>query len=165
MTISDRWYPQKSYFELKFSRFQLTPGAANRIKLEYLNGKNKDLFITKMPNIHSKYQVPGLEVRLENIGTKNKPFLYAITSGQQNGKTLIFHVKIGETFHELFLDKVNASNCNFSCSIKGCPAKHKMKLDPKFIKFYPNFYKLKDGKTRDKYDIDREDPELRNVDI
>ena len=68
-----------------------------------------------MPNILSKYKVPGLEIRQENIGTKNKPFLYAITSGNQNGKSLIFHVKIIDKFHELLLVKINASN-SFSTS-------------------------------------------------
>ena len=47
-----------------------------------------------MPNIHSKYQVQGLEVRLEKIGTKNKPFLYAITSGQQNQMHSIVHTSL-----------------------------------------------------------------------
>ena len=48
-----------------------------------------------MPNILSKYAVPGLEYRLETLRTDTKPFLVAITAGQQNGKTLIFHFKIG----------------------------------------------------------------------
>ena len=63
-----------------------------------------------MPNIIFKYKVPGLEYHLEERGTKNKPFLVAITSGKKNGKTLVFHVKIGDSYHELFLKKINATN-------------------------------------------------------
>ena len=47
--------------------------------------------------------MPGLEVRQENIGTKNKPFLYVITSGNRNGKSLIFHVKIDDTYATILI--------------------------------------------------------------
>ena len=39
-------------------------------------------------------------LKKRNVGTTEKPHLYAITSGQRNagtGGSLIFHVKIGDT--------------------------------------------------------------------
>ena len=71
-----------------------------------------------MPNILSKYVVPGLEYRLEKVGTNDKPFLVAITTCQKNEKTLIFHFKIADKYYEYFLCKVNASSCNFMCREK-----------------------------------------------
>ena len=58
-----------------------------------------------MPNILSKYVVPGLEYRLETLGTDTKPFLVAITAGQRNGKTIVFHFKIRDTYYEYVLRK------------------------------------------------------------
>ena len=57
----------------------------------------------KMPNILSKYVVPGLEYRLEEVGADKNPFLVARTAGAQNGKTLIIHFKIGDKYYEYFL--------------------------------------------------------------
>ena len=51
-----------------------------------------------MPNVLSEYTIPGLPIRLENVGTKNKPFFYAITAGERNEKSLIFHVKINDKY-------------------------------------------------------------------
>ena len=85
------------------------------------------MVVIKMPNILSKYAVPGLEYRLETLRTDTKPFLVAITAGQQNGKTLVFHFKIRDKYYEYVLRKVNATSCNFACREKSCPGTIKMK--------------------------------------
>ena len=85
-----------------------------------------------MPNIVSKYAVPGLEYRLEKLGTDNKPFLVAITAGQQNGKTLIFHFKIGERYYEHFASilpeklEVSEKSMTFLNRSESDPARPKM---------------------------------------
>ena len=53
------------------------------------------------------YKVKGLEIRNEKVGTLNKPHLFAISSGQRNEKSLIFHFKIGNEYHNCILKRVN----------------------------------------------------------
>ena len=45
----------------------------------------------------------------------------------------------------------------------GCRARHKFKIDPRFIQAKVDGVKLKDGKTRKKFFIDFSDPEIRNT--
>ena len=80
------------------------------------------------------YIIKNTEVRLQNIGTLQEPHLYAITSGQNNHASLLFHCKIENDFHTMWINKVNKTSCNMGCVEKGCKAKHKFCVDEKFVK-------------------------------
>ena len=97
------------------------------------------------------------------VGTTDKPYLLSITPGIRAGESLIFHVQIGGRFHQLHLRKVNATSCNFACVERTCPAHHKMSVRADFVKCSKHSYNMKNGKTRHKYEIDRENPEIKNV--
>ena len=109
------------------------------------------------------YIVKNLEVRLQDFGNLQQSHLYAITSGQRNNKSLLFHVKIAAVFHTLFIAKVNKKSVNMGCVDVGCRARHKFEIDEKFVKCIADFYKSKNGKCRPKFYIDYSDPEVRDV--
>ena len=44
------------------------------------------------------YIIRNTEVRLKNLGTLQEPHLFAITSGQNNYASLLFHCKIEDRF-------------------------------------------------------------------
>ena len=58
---------------------------------------NNIFFIKTMGLI---YEIEHPEVQKYEFGELNKPFLYHITSGQRNGTTVIFHSKIGNSYHQ-----------------------------------------------------------------
>ena len=60
------------------------------------------------------YEIRGLDIRTINIGTSTKPHLYSITAGQRNSKSLIFHIKIENDFHQCHLARVNSTSVNFA---------------------------------------------------
>ena len=93
----------------------------------------------------------------------NTPHLYAITAGQYNKKSLLFHTKIEADFHTLKINKTNKKSVNMKCNEYGCKATHKFEVDEKFIKCIPDGLQMGKGKTRDKYYLDIENPELRDV--
>ena len=78
------------------------------------------------------YNIKHLEVRLADIGTLAEPHLYAITAGQRNNKSLLFHVKIATIFHTLRICKVNKKSVNMECVESDCCARHKFQVDEKF---------------------------------
>ena len=89
------------------------------------------------------YEIRGLDIRTINIGTSTKPHLYSITAGQRNSKSLIFHIKIENDFHQCHLARVNSTSVNFACIERTCGGRHKMILDPRFVTCIPNFIILK----------------------
>ena len=109
------------------------------------------------------YEIRGRNIRKRTIGSVDKPYLYSITAGQRNQRSLIFHIKIEDDFHQCHLRRVNATYCNFVCVNQNCPATHKMTVDPRFVTCTPNFHKLKNGRTRHKYAVNVCDPEIRDV--
>ena len=114
------------------------------------------------------YQIPGIEIRLENVGTTVLPHLYAITSGQRNdggpkNRSTIFHIKIEDKQHECKLRYVGGKYCLFDCREPTCVARHKFMPKPELIQEFPGFYKKKNGKTRTKYAIDMEQPLAREL--
>ena len=109
------------------------------------------------------YIIKNTEVRLQNIGTLQEPHLYAITSGQNNHASLLFHCKIENDFHTMWINKVNKTSCNMGCVEKGCKAKHKFCVDEKFVKTIIGGLERGNGKKRDKYYLDYSDPMRRDV--
>ena len=79
------------------------------------------------------YEIEHPEVQKYEFGELNKPFLVhtctSITSGQRNGTTVIFHNKIGNSYHQSIISQVNKSSVNFRCKFRECKATHKMKID------------------------------------
>ena len=114
-----------------------------------------------LPLFKNSYKIKGLEIRNEEVGCLDKPVLFAISSGQNLGESLIFHLKIGNYYFDCYLRKVNGTFCNLRCAGKKCPARHKLKVNEKYIIRIKDYFKLKDGRSRDKFDIDRTIPELR----
>ena len=109
------------------------------------------------------YEVRGCDIRKKTVGSLEKPCLYSITAGQRNQKSLIFHLKIEDSFHQCHIHIVNATSCNFSCVEPTCPGIHKMSVDPTFVSCIPNFHKMKNGRTRHKYFIDFDNLEIRKI--
>ena len=110
------------------------------------------------------YQVRNYFVELNNHGSETEPYLYAISGGQRNNISLIFHIKIENVFHELWLVMVNKTSCNFKCVYPGCTATHRMRIADTYIIAQRGAIKMKNGRFRTKYDIDRSDPNIRNID-
>ena len=108
------------------------------------------------------YDIKHNEVRLTNYGSPQEPHLYAITSGQKNYASLLFHVKIEDEFHTLSINKVNKKSCNMECVDRECPAKHKFAVDEKFVQM--ELGGLQNGdKKRTKFFLDFANPELRDI--
>ena len=105
----------------------------------------------------------SLLIRNENVGTLNKPELFAISSGNRSGQSLIFHFKIGSDYHNCILKRVNGSSCNFHCVDTSCKARHKGKVNPSLVTCIENFHVMKNGRTRHKYDVDRSNPAIREL--
>ena len=64
------------------------------------------------------FEIKGRDIKKRNVGTTEKPHLYAITAGQRNagtGGSLIFHVKIGDTFHQLTICKTHKNSVAVIC--------------------------------------------------
>ena len=70
------------------------------------------------------YVIKNTDVRLANYGTLQEPHLYAITAGQYNKKSLLFHTKIEADFHTLKINKTNKKSVNMKCNEYGCKATH-----------------------------------------
>ena len=68
------------------------------------------------------YKIPEdiLACRQEKRGTWSKPYLYKITPGQKNGKSLIFHMQVGENFYQVDINKVGKTFVYFDCKTLGC---------------------------------------------
>ena len=66
-------------------------------------------------------------IRNIDIGSLMEPYLYAISPGQRNNSSLIFHLKIGKKFHEVKIDGVQKNSVNMVCnSTRGeCKARHR----------------------------------------
>ena len=112
---------------------------------------------------YSKYKIKGWNIKERYIGTIESPHLYYISPGKYNDSSLIFFVKIFNIFHELHLVKVNRTSCNFECVHKSCTATHKMRISPNLIIATPGAYKMNNGKSRTKYDIDRTDDRVKDI--
>ena len=100
-----------------------------------------------MPLPLFKYTVPGLLIRNDDVGCLDKPHLFAISSGKFNQKSLIFHFKIGNKYYDCEIHRINKSFCNMWCVEKSCKARHKLKVDPRFIKCYEKFYQMENGSS------------------
>ena len=101
-----------------------------------------------LPLFKNAYKVKGLEIRNENVGCLDKPVLFAISSGKVLGESLIFHLKIGNHYFDCHLRRVNATFCNLYCATKNCPARHKLKVNEKYIIRIKDYFKLKNGRSR-----------------
>ncbi len=117
------------------------------------------------------FQIYGRDIKKRNVSTTEKPHLYAITSGQRNagtGGSLIFHVKIGDTYHQLNWCKTHKNSVAVKCTgsrstAKVCKARHKFKVDPRFVHTKVGGVNLKNGKKRDSFHLDFADPQIRKV--
>ena len=81
--------------------------------------------------------------RTDPGGTHEKPKLLQITSGERSEESVIYHMKIGISPY--------------------CKAIAKVRVNPRFIQTFPNFYKKSNGKFRSKFALDLTNPELRNL--
>ena len=82
----------------------------------------------------SGYKIPGRNVKNKEVGTLEKPYLVAITSGERSGKPLCFHVKIGRDYHKLRVHDVGSKYAYLSCGELSCNGRHKSSLRPDLIK-------------------------------
>ena len=103
------------------------------------------------------YKIKGLGIRDQSVGTVTKPFLYGITSGKFNHKSIVLHCKINEQYYEYSIKRVNSSTCDLKCNQAKCLARGKFELRGEFIKATG---KNKYNKTV--YNINRSELALRN---
>jgi hypothetical protein len=87
------------------------------------------------------YQIKTGHIRLPDFGSLLEPALFAITAGERNKKSLLFHLKIGKHFHVCTINKINKNSVVLECTEKGCCARHKFKADPKFVLVIPGLGK------------------------
>jgi len=91
------------------------------------------------------------------------PYLYGISIDNSTEK-LTWHVKIENVFHDLEVLKVHRKSVKLICAHANCPAKHKLSVNPKFVKLIPGGSKpCKSGKPRNLYLLKTEDSEIRNI--
>ena len=83
------------------------------------------------------YEVPNPADRLKERGTWDKPHLYRITAGQNNGNSLIFHLQVGLQFYQCGVNQVGKTFVYFDCKTVGCKFRFKMKLNSKFVTMIP----------------------------
>ena len=102
------------------------------------------------------HQIQNREVQHKNLGHLECPYLFAITSGQRNLASLIFHIKIGSKFHQCHIRKVNKNSVNIRCCDRRCRSHHNLKMNPKFL-----LSRRDPGRTN--YNIDYSNLELRNL--
>ena len=115
------------------------------------------------------YEIEHPEVQKHEFGELNKPFLYHISSGQRNGKSLILHHKIGDKCHQMIIAKVNKASVNLKCKFAGCKATHKIKIEPQYVLVEENGMKRgpasEKGPSRKKFYLDYSDKKLRDISI
>ena len=73
--------------------------------------------------MNGTYTIPNLENQGKNIGTINHPYFYQITSGQQHGKSLIYHAQIGKKYFRYHLKNLSSEKLNLACKDRSCHAK------------------------------------------
>ena len=88
------------------------------------------------------------------------------TLGYQDDNQLIEHFKkivgyLDKSFHTLKVDKVNKNSVNLKCVQCDYCARHKFKVDQRFLIVDSTI--LQSGKTRNKFTLDRSNPKIRNV--
>jgi hypothetical protein len=101
--------------------------------------------------------------RTDPGGTHEKPKLLQITSGERSEESVIYHMKIGQLYQQMHINKVNNGTVNLNCISPYCKATAKVRVNPRFIQTFPNFYKKSNGKFRSKFALDLTNPELRNL--
>ena len=79
------------------------------------------------------YDIQNKDIRNKEIGNLECPFLLAISPGQRNFKSLIFHIKIGFDYYQCHKNTVNKCTINIKCANKKCPARHKLSVKSEFI--------------------------------
>ena len=108
------------------------------------------------------FTINNINARDDKLGELILPHLYAISSGQRNRASLNFHLKIGDFFCYVTINKVNKKSVTMICFDKKCKATHKFSLHENLVKIEKNAIKNKD-KFRDKFFIDFADMALRNL--
>ena len=81
------------------------------------------------------YEPNGRDIEEINIGENNKPHLFDITGGEREGG-LSFHFKLGDKFFEAEIADILSNAVILRCKkrqLLKCLARHKLKIDPKFI--------------------------------
>ena len=115
--------------------------------------------------MNGSYTIPNLENQGKNVGTINLPYLYQITSGQQQGKSLIFHFQIGKKYFRYHLKNLSSEKLNLACKDRSCQAKALLFL-PKASGLIIEHSIRPTGKGRvsKSYKLNFEDLRLRNLD-
>ena len=75
-----------------------------------------------MPVVYDHpYIIPDFNGQFEERGTVEKPFLYAVTSGQNNNASLTFHFQIGLTFRQCQIIGVGKEKLYLGCKSNTVP--------------------------------------------
>ena len=70
------------------------------------------------------YEIRGRNIRKRTIGSVDKPYLYSITAGQRNQRSLIFHIKI-EDFHQCLPKHVRLTKLICYIHVEVCNQSHR----------------------------------------
>ena len=103
------------------------------------------------------YTIKGLDIRDVVVGTTSKPFLYTVTSGKYNHKSLVLHCKMQDKYYEYTIKRVNSANCDFKCNVGKCIARARFELRGDFIQSTG-----KDNRNKTIFNIDRSHQALRD---
>ena len=60
--------------------------------------------------------------RTDPGGTHEKPKLLQITSGERSEESVIYHMKIGQLYQQMHINKVNNGTVNLNCISPYCKA-------------------------------------------
>ena len=113
--------------------------------------------------MNQPYIISNLDNQEREVGSQNAPFFYKITSGQRDGKSVIFHAQIGtEYFMYRISDNVNSQSINLRCKIKGCPAVAKAHI-PKSSGLIKVKGTRSDGKGRTKARLENKNSSIENL--
>ncbi len=108
------------------------------------------------------FALKGEEIRKENVGTQNRPYLYNVGPGQRNGQSLVFDLKIGDNFRQVTIDREKSSVITKCIGYrrKGCRARHKFKVKDQFVLLREG---RQDGTRTNTYGLNFSDRALRDV--
>ena len=121
--------------------------------------RNANFFV----KMNQPYIISNLDNQEREVGSQNAPFLYKITSGQRDGKSIIFHAQIGtEYFMYRISDNVNSQSINLRCKTKGCPAVAKAHI-PKSSGLIKVKGTRSDGKGRTKARLENKNSSIENL--
>ena len=108
------------------------------------------------------FTIKNINARDDLLGELFLHYLYAVTSGERNHASIIFHFKMEDKFYKFYINKVSKKSITLVCADKKCKTAQKIILDEQFVKCEVNGLKNGD-KFRNKFYIDNSDLELRNL--